>query len=74
MFREILANYDFDLEYTKGEDMPSDFFSRHVKVESAAVKVDPNLCGKKSFRIDSKALCSYITKETKTECVEKSEF
>ena len=53
--------------------MPSDFLSRHVKVESAAVKVDPNLCGKKSFRIDSKALCDYITKETKAECVEKSE-
>ena len=46
-FREILANCDFTLEYTKGEDMPSDFLSRHVKVESVEVKVDPNICGKK---------------------------
>jgi hypothetical protein len=32
-FREILANYDFSLEYTPGDSMPSDFMSRHVKVE-----------------------------------------
>ena len=31
-FREILADYDFTLEYTPGEKMPSDFMSRHVKV------------------------------------------
>ena len=41
--------YDFTLEYTKGEDMPSDFLIRHVKVESVEVKVDPNLCFKKEF-------------------------
>ena len=28
-FRKILANYDFTLEYTPGEQMPSDFMSRH---------------------------------------------
>ena len=36
-FREILANYDFKLEYTRGEDMPSDFMSRHfnyAKIDS----------------------------------------
>ena len=33
-FREILANYDFTLEYTPGEQMPSNFMSRHVKVDS----------------------------------------
>ena len=48
-FREILANYDFTLEYTKGEDMPSDFLSRHVAVESVNVK--SNLATSKSSRI-----------------------
>ena len=33
-FREILANYDFKLEYTPGSEMPSDYMSRHVKVDS----------------------------------------
>jgi hypothetical protein len=33
-FREILAHYDFTLEYTPGEKMPSDFMSRHAKVDS----------------------------------------
>ena len=74
-FREILANYDFTLEYTKGEDMPSDFLSRHVKVESVEVKVDPNLQGTQTFKksIDSKDLCYYVTKETKAVGEEKSE-
>ena len=36
-FREILANYDFILEYKKGEKIPSDFLSRYVKVESLHV-------------------------------------
>ena len=31
-FREILADYDFTLEYEPGEKIPSDFMSRHVKV------------------------------------------
>ena len=33
-FREILANYDFKLEFTPGSLMPSDFMSRHVKADS----------------------------------------
>ena len=33
-FREILANYDFKLEYTPGSEMPSDYMSRHIKVDS----------------------------------------
>ena len=44
-----MANYDFTLEYTKGEDMPSDFLSRHVAVESVNVK--SNLATSKSSRI-----------------------
>ena len=31
-FREILADYDFTLEYEPGEKIPADFMSRHVKV------------------------------------------
>ena len=31
-FREILADYDFTMEYTPGEKIPSDFMSTHVKV------------------------------------------
>ena len=29
-FREILAEYKFDLKYFKGSDIPTDFHSRHV--------------------------------------------
>jgi hypothetical protein len=35
-FREILAKYDFELEYTPGDEMPSDFMSRHAKVDSVS--------------------------------------
>jgi hypothetical protein len=35
-FREILAKYDFELEYTPGDEMPSDFMSRHAKVASVS--------------------------------------
>ena len=37
-FKEILANYDFTLEYLPGEKMPSDFMSRHVRVD--AIKIN----------------------------------
>ena len=33
-FREILAHYDFTLQYTEGRDMPADYLSRHTKAES----------------------------------------
>ena len=33
-FREILANYDFKLEFTPGSLMPSDFMSRHAQAGS----------------------------------------
>ena len=36
-FREILATYDFDLVYTPGDQMPSDFMSRHAKSESVKI-------------------------------------
>ena len=38
-FREILAHYDFTLQYTEGKDMPADYLSRHTKVESETEKV-----------------------------------
>ena len=36
-FRDILANYDFKLEYKPGAEMPSDYMSRHVKVDSIEI-------------------------------------
>ena len=36
-FREILANYDFKLEWTPGTEMPSDYMSRHVKVDNVNI-------------------------------------
>ena len=36
-FREILATYDFDLVYTPGDQMPSDFMSRHANNHSVKI-------------------------------------
>ena len=53
-FREILANYDFTLEYTQGEDMPSDFISRHVAVETLNVsRLAKNI---RNFKVESGTL------------------
>ena len=55
-FCEILANYDFSLEYTafqiyKGEDIRSNFLSRLLAVESIEVRSQSTLAKNKSSQI-----------------------
>ena len=55
-FREILADYDFDLVYTPGTEMPSDFMSRHANSHSVkinSISFDPIHCKKLGCMLDN---------------------
>lgn len=59
-FREILANYDFDLEYMKGTSMPSDFLSRYIHnkpaVNSVLTAIPKPISSTTPFSIDPAVL------------------
>ena len=59
-FKEILANYDFNLEWTPGTDMPSDFMSRHVKVDN----VNINCKQLNSLLVENNEVSSETEKQT----------
>ena len=60
-FKEILSSYDFDLVYTPGDKIPSDFMSRHIKSED----FKPNVAGLTINCLELDSLLEKPEKETK---------